>query len=146
MKTAVQRHSLKELALRHVMARIQKEHWTSEAERTHMDLIDAMQSEGIDKVACEVEYGGVTGVVAPSIGEPQCYVSVKKEDKPKLLKWLKKSGLGGIVKRDVHPRTLSSAVAEYASEGGEVPEWVKVHYKPSLTLNGIGAFQAGNKE
>lgn len=54
------------------------------------------------------------------------FVNVRKDDKPKLFKWLRKEGLGSLIKEDVHHQTLSALVRERLDEDLKIPAFVTV--------------------
>ena len=131
--------TLKDLATSYVLARRQKEFWVSEAERLHKDLALAMETEKLDRISCEVDDKGVRNQVTVSLTEPKLYASVAQENFLKLTRWLKKMKLNGIIRRGVHPATLSSTIGEEVRKGTPIPEFISVAYRPGLLVKGVSS-------
>lgn len=134
--------TLKQLASLYVLARRAKEHWTSEAERLNGELASALQTEGLDRITCEVDDNGTTNPVTVTLSDPRLFASVAQENIPQLKEWLTTIGAEGIIKDSVHPATLSATVADEVKRGRELPKFINTFYKPSLTVRGLSGSKA----
>ena len=93
----------------------------------NVDLPKLMEDTEIDKFS-------IKGVGTISLGS-ETYVSVLKDNRPALFKWLREQGHGPLVVDWVFPNTLQAFVKEQLEaaslEGGhELPEYIKVTLMP----------------
>ena len=62
------------------------------------------------------------------------YMSIRKEDKEAAHQWLITHGEGGIIQETVNSRTLTSTMKEYAENGGDIPDFIRVSVKNRVGL------------
>jgi hypothetical protein len=62
-------------------------------------------------------------------------VTIKKEDKPRFLEWLRARGDGHLIREEVPSSTLKAHVLELADKGEPLPEFVKIWRGRKLGYN-----------
>lgn len=82
----------------------------------------------------EIESFKIEGLA--SVGRREkLYVSINKDDQPKLLVWVdEECSRPDMIKRSIHPSTLNSFVGQRLKEGETVPDYVSCFFKPILTI------------
>jgi hypothetical protein len=102
----------------------------AEYDATESELIELLEAKGATKTA---EYDGVGHV---TLLKPQLYASVKKENTPLLLTFLREIGRAEMIKEAVNSKTLSSFVADRVKQGEGVPEFIGYYLKSSARFYG----------
>lgn len=75
------------------------------------------------------------GIVSVSIVQ-KLYTSVEKDDKDTLLKWVdEECGRPDIIKRDIHPQTLTSFISQRIEKGEPVPSFIQMFFKNYLRVS-----------
>ncbi len=69
------------------------------------------------------------------IRKQMLYPSVEKSDQEALIAYVDEElGKNYAVKRTIHSATLRSIITEELSEGRSVPEFIRLYFKPGLTI------------
>lgn len=84
-----------------------------------------------DKLPSLLHEAGISSFKLPT-GEScyltsDLYVSVRKEDQPKLYAWLRERGMDSVVSETVHYQTLRAVMRELKEQGERLPDFVGYH-------------------
>ena len=98
-------------------------------------LIYELQVKAIPKLMEDISGTGlnIAGVGYLELGI-EVYPSIKKEDEDQWFAWLRKQGLGGIIKETIHHKTLQATVSEQLDKGTKFPDYVNVALIPTAEL------------
>lgn len=94
------------------------------------ELIELLEAKDANQTA---KYDGIGHV---TLLKPKLYASVKVENAPLLLTFLREIGRAELIKEGVNSATLSSFIAERIDKGEPVPEFVSYYLKSSARFYG----------
>ena len=93
-------------------------------------LIELLETTGERSVKLETQYGLKLVVRGENL-----YVSVKKDDRETLLKWVdEECGRSDMIKQTIHNKMLQSFVNQRIKDGEPVPSFITTYFKPVLTV------------
>ena len=103
---------------------------SKEYDAVELELIEMLDAKDATKTA---EYEGVGHV---TMLKPRLFASVKVENMPLLLSFLRDIGRSELIKEVVHSSSLSSFVTERIDKGEPLPEFVGYYLKSSAKFYG----------
>lgn len=74
------------------------------------------------------------------------FANVKKEDRPKVYEWLRKTGNDSLIQDWVFPSTLKAFVREQFTQGQPLPDFIKVQFVPTANTMTTGKKQTDEEE
>lgn len=98
-------------------------------DRLQSELFELLTEKGATSTA---KYDGIGFATIPK--EPKLYANFDKENQEDVFDFLKKRGMGDLIKQDVNRSSLSSYVKQLVIDGEELPEFISYYIKPTVTL------------
>jgi len=95
-------------------------------------LIEIMEADDRTSISYE-------GIGTVTLGKPKLYASYDKENQDQVIAFCSEEmGRPDVVKRTVHPSTLSTFIGELLEKGEKIPSFIKTYFKPSLYIRENG--------
>lgn len=99
-----------------------------ELDRIETQIVDYLEAK---QASSSAKYDGIGYV---TIEKPKLHASVNKEDRPKLIEYLKNLGKSDLVIETIPNKSLNEFVKECLTEGFELPDYINHYFERVVKL------------